>query len=710
MPVAPGSQTAGRHGADPKSPLNFNKACEIEDFRDPDLLWAIREVCPHKVRHFGPDFPVGFEYNKDWEVGMAVRSLHRLGALGPGSMVLGVAAGTEDTLFYLTHHAKLVFATDRYLGAKEWSYVSPLSMLVDPAALAPFGFDENRLVVQHMDGRCLRFPDNTFDGIFSSGSIEHFGDLGDVAAAAYEMGRVLRPGGVLSLATVVRAGGPARGPGFTNTLVLTPEELDLYIIQASGLEPVDELDLNISEATMSTNRALLTVMQDKAERLTGEGEWAGVPEYALWDFPHLILEHEGYIFDSVHLALRKPETGHSLSNGWAKPSASVSASIKQFNDQAVAQASSGGGSSAGGNPGSPVDQAAQGGLIDTTQSESEGQISQEWRVTRVVLPSGPQFELVIDTKMHRPIVEAYLGEQGEKSDWALLAIMLSYLRDGGAMVDLGAFLGTFSLAAAAAGSRALAVDASPDNIALLRASVIRNGFSGVYAVHAAVGDTSGSAEFCPDGPWGHVATGKESAKPMTVPAVRVDDLIERLGWERVDFVKMDVEGSEVEALKGMHELLSSSVAPPILYEANGHTLRFYGLRTADLLRELERFGYMSYWIADQRFIPTRASDLQSETVVNYLAVKDGPPDLPGWTVAGPMSQDERVGRLLSQCRHESEDHRANIAWILRDAEDDLLSHPAVRRALGVLKGDPSHLVRSAAGWWPGYGREQPRHG
>ena len=43
----------------------------------------------------------------------------------------------------------------------------------------------------------LRYPDDTFDGIFSSGSIEHFGDLQDVANAAYEMGRVLKPGGVL---------------------------------------------------------------------------------------------------------------------------------------------------------------------------------------------------------------------------------------------------------------------------------------------------------------------------------------------------------------------------------------------------------------------------------------------------------------------------------------------------------------------------------
>ncbi len=62
--------------------------------------------------------------------------------------------------------------------------------------------------MQHIDGRWLRFPDETFDGIYSSGSIEHFGGLDFVANAAFEMGRVLKPGGVLTLSTEFKIAGP----------------------------------------------------------------------------------------------------------------------------------------------------------------------------------------------------------------------------------------------------------------------------------------------------------------------------------------------------------------------------------------------------------------------------------------------------------------------------------------------------------------------
>ena len=46
-----------------------------------------------------------------------------------------------------------------------------------------------------MDGRRLTFPDASFDAVFTVSSIEHFGAPGDVARAAAEIGRVLRPGG-----------------------------------------------------------------------------------------------------------------------------------------------------------------------------------------------------------------------------------------------------------------------------------------------------------------------------------------------------------------------------------------------------------------------------------------------------------------------------------------------------------------------------------
>ncbi|MDQ4149972.1 MAG: FkbM family methyltransferase [Actinomycetota bacterium] len=714
--------------------MNFNKACEIEDFSDPELAATIREICDYKLGFFPPEFPLGAEYNKDWEVAMAVRALRKFGALTPDSMVLGVAAGQEDTLFFLTRHCRMVFATDRYLDASEWSPVAPVTMLVEPAPTAPVAFDPHRLVVQHMDGRSLRFPDGFFDGIFSSGSIEHFGGLEDVAAAAYEMGRVLKRGGLLSISTVFRCGGTAEGPGFPGTLVMSPEELRRYILAASGLELVDDLQLEVSEATLATERRLAEVLAEKDERRVAGGRWAEVPDYALWDFPHLILEHDGYVFDSVHLALRKTDAYPVVENEWAKPGARTIDSIRQYNESALerhlapppegAQSEPGPAEGIEATPAPAAQDAAAAPAVQDAAAWlprveecveelaslrakaddlSDGRllpyIPGGWRAVPVEIPGGLRFELFIDPEMKDPITHAYFWGQGHHVDPDLVRLMLALVEPEDVVVDLGSFLGTFSLAAAAAGCKVLAVDASAQNAALLRASVARNGFQRVRVVQAAVGDSPGEISFVPHGPWGHAAMEGAAGETVVVPALRVDDVLSRLGWETVAFVKMDVEGSEIKALRGLSGVFGGPAAPPILYESNSHTLRFYGLTTRDLIGEFERFGYRSYLVEPGRLIKTTATELQPQTVVNYLAVKGPNPKIPGWIVEGAMSFEERVSKLVAESEFPHEDHRASVAHRLEKAPPNVLEDPLIAQALDRLSRDSSEAVRKSAEWW-----------
>src|SRR5215213_1294979 len=188
--------------------LPYSKACELEDFADPELAAVLRDVYAPEAESSAA-WPAGAEHRKHWEVAMSVRALRDFGALQPGAEILGVGAGSEITGFYLTRHARRVVVTDLYLSpGEEWKTVAHPLMMVAPERLSPIAFERERLEVLHMDGRWLRFPDGSFDGIFSSGSIEHFGGFEDIAAAAFEMGRVLKPGGVLSLSTELLLEGP----------------------------------------------------------------------------------------------------------------------------------------------------------------------------------------------------------------------------------------------------------------------------------------------------------------------------------------------------------------------------------------------------------------------------------------------------------------------------------------------------------------------
>lgn len=271
--------------------LPYNKVSVLSDWTD--LRDEMRTVYAHHAAH-SETWPQGAEYRKDWEVVQCVRGLRAFGALGPKSRVLGVGAGHEHTLYYLTTVCGEVHATDLYESGG-WPGWADRDMLVNPGAFAQTGatWEPQHLVVQHMDGRALRYPDGSFNGVFSSSSIEHFGSLDEIAGAASEMGRVLKPGGVLALTTEFRLGG-RDGDGWPGVVLFNEDTLRQYLIEPSGCVLVDEPDYTVDKATLRTQQNL-----DWVIAIQSKGE--------ITPTPHIVLEFGGFIFASVSVVLRKPK-------------------------------------------------------------------------------------------------------------------------------------------------------------------------------------------------------------------------------------------------------------------------------------------------------------------------------------------------------------------------------------------------------------------
>jgi SAM-dependent methyltransferase len=277
------------------------KLCEVEDFADPHLAPVIRQVFPHETRRYGPGFPVRAEYRKHWEVGMAVRGLDELGLLRPDAEVLGVGAGNEPTVFHFTNCVRRVFATDLYLG-DEWAESANPGMLRHPERYWPSAWNPRRLVAQHMNGLDLRYEDESFDAVFSSSSLEHFGTHDDIRRAAREMYRVLRPGGALSLSTEFRLAGPS--PGLPGILMFDEQELRELIVEAAPWEPVGPLDLGASAATRASVQPFDDAAADVRAHLATRGEI--IYHELTWSrHPSVLLRHGELVFGSVHLLLRK---------------------------------------------------------------------------------------------------------------------------------------------------------------------------------------------------------------------------------------------------------------------------------------------------------------------------------------------------------------------------------------------------------------------
>ena len=288
-------------------------------------------------------------------------------------------------------------------------------------------------------------------------------------------------------------------------------------------------------------------------------------------------------------------------------------------------------------------------------------------------------------------------------------LALSMLEPGAVVLDLGAHLGTFSLAAAARGHRVISVEASPRNAEFLRASARANGFDDLLVVHVAVSDRPGTVRFRPEGAWGQITEGWAPGL-VEVPAQTVPDVLREAGVPRVDFVKVDVEGSEIAVVAGMQDLLRGPDAPPVVYESNAHTLRMFGATPEDLVTTFSGLGYSNYLIGEDGLMPVGPESFQPDTCVDYLAVKGELEAPPGWPVRAPRTEHELARVVALESTLHIVDARAQVARSLARAPASLLARRDVQLALTSLALDPDDAVATAAGWWPDRARDTARDG
>lgn len=266
------------------------------------------------------------------------------------------------------------------------------------------------------------------------------------------------------------------------------------------------------------------------------------------------------------------------------------------------------------------------------------------------------------------------------------------------MIDLGAHMGVFALAAAARGCRVLAVEANPANARLLRAAAERNGFEHMTVCEAVAGDRAGEVTFLPYGPWGMVACdsvldapGLINARyliPVTVATVTVDDLVADLGWNEVTCIKMDIEGSEIRAVRGMRRILGTG-APQVCFECNPLALYLLGSNSRELHGEFRRLGYATYALSGGVLQPFDPEALQIRPVLDCLALKG---DDNRWEHGLPVPDDLRF--ILSDALDRDPARRVDVAVRLSLC-DTLPDDPCVRHALMALRSDPHPLVRAA---------------
>jgi len=169
------------------------------------------------------------------------------------------------------------------------------------------------------------------------------------------------------------------------------------------------------------------------------------------------------------------------------------------------------------------------------------------------------------------------------------AVFWAALRSGAIVVDAGANRGGYSILASARigpEGRVFAFEPEPRNFGKLAENM--RPFPNVVPVQKAIGGVDGTAELnIDDFHAGHSLAGvRGTGRTVTVPLTTLDTFVEEQGLPGLDLLKLDVEGVELEALKGMDKILRCrrrpeilcEVHPPILPEQVIHAVDPYGYR------------------------------------------------------------------------------------------------------------------------------------
>ena len=223
-----------------------------------------------------------------------------------------------------------------------------------------------------------------------------------------------------------------------------------------------------------------------------------------------------------------------------------------------------------------------------------------------VLPSTPKSYWL---GMHEPEVQAIIKDR---------------IKPGMVVYDCGANVGFFSVVLAqlvGPSGRVYAFEPSPGTVACLRTVPELNGFSHLTVVPEAVSVVSGEITFIRSGEDGamvndHVeGTYPDSAADarVTVATVSLDDFHYRRGNPPPQFIKIDVEGWEGEALAGASRLIAE-YRPILLLEIHGSP----GRKVWELLRN---WGYTPRDIVTGE-VP-RTIDEFAVWIRQYLATADG---------------------------------------------------------------------------------------
>jgi FkbM family methyltransferase len=242
-----------------------------------------------------------------------------------------------------------------------------------------------------------------------------------------------------------------------------------------------------------------------------------------------------------------------------------------------------------------------------------------WRVKRF-LPDRyfrfrfPGGRIYLNLKRHRGMLSRAFGMY----EPAKMEAVLKLLRPGSIFLDVGANIGDFSLLAASvtgSAGKVLAFEPEATNCYWIKRNIELNGYKNIEVFQLALSDRDGEASlYLGDRCDYHSLLKGQPERQAGIIAVKIrtlDSFLEELGQDRVDMIKVDVEGAELEVLRGARETLRRN--PDIVLLLELHPLM--GVNPAEVCDFLRDMGLSLFQMSSQFNAPARVHEKLSEVLV-----------------------------------------------------------------------------------------------
>jgi FkbM family methyltransferase len=171
---------------------------------------------------------------------------------------------------------------------------------------------------------------------------------------------------------------------------------------------------------------------------------------------------------------------------------------------------------------------------------------------------------------------------------------------GKVVFEIGAFQGILTLFFSSRARAVIAYEPNPPSYQRVQQNLRLNGRGNVQLRHLAVGDAAGSLTLMcdplmPGGTSGDPAVagqiqGASVATSVTVPVVTLDEDIAAAGLPAPDLIKIDIEGMELTALRGMTGTLARH-RPDLYMEMHGATVEHKDRNVRAIVEFVSAHGY-----------------------------------------------------------------------------------------------------------------------